>query len=364
MVQNNDDNATPKLPDNLYCKGGFFIWRNPLSGQEMPLGYIKKNEAVRQAQEANQYIDTQRPMEEACPSVSQWMAEYLRILGYRGVAANTLRARRSQIKAVQTVIGQKNIAQVTTRDIALLLHHYVLIGHLSAAGLMRSFLNALFREAIAAGLIDYNPVTQTRTPPIRVKRRRLTETMLQTVYAQALQLESHKPWLPRSIELALLTGQRREDLCALRWQDIREDKLWVIQRKTGARLAMTLDLHLQLGDYPLRLREVLARCRLPGPSDYLLNSQRSRLNRRPGGALVPDTLTKGFSRLMDKCGLVQEIYPPSFHEIRSLSSRMYQAQYGTEFCQRLLGHKNRHMTEKYLDLREALWQVIEIPKNQ
>ncbi|MDA6077850.1 hypothetical protein O0544_20785 [Edwardsiella anguillarum] len=42
---------------------------------------------------------------------------------------------------------------------------------------------------------------------------------------------------------------------------------------------------------------------------------------------------------MDKCGLVQEISPPSFHEIRSLSSRMYQAQYGTEFCQRLLGHK-------------------------
>ncbi|EOV3347467.1 tyrosine-type recombinase/integrase, partial [Edwardsiella piscicida] len=56
---------------------------------------------------------------------------------------------------------------------------------------------------------------------------------------------------------------------------------------------------------------------------------------------------------MDKCGRVQEIYPPSFHEIRSLSSRMYQTQYGTEFCQRLLGHKNRHMTEKDLDLRET-----------
>lgn len=81
MAQNNDDSVTPKLPDNLYCKGGFFIWRNPLSGQEMPLGHIPKSEAVRQAQEANQYIAIQRPIEEACPSVSQWMEEYLRILG-------------------------------------------------------------------------------------------------------------------------------------------------------------------------------------------------------------------------------------------------------------------------------------------
>jgi integrase len=46
-------------------------------------------------------------------------------------------------------------------------------------------------------------------------------------------------------------------------------------------------------------------------------------------------------------------YPPSFHEIRSLASRLYEKEKGEEFAQRLLGHKNLSMTKKYLDSRGA-----------
>ncbi|WP_447722933.1 tyrosine-type recombinase/integrase [Edwardsiella tarda] len=369
MAKNSRGNdARQNLPDNLDNRHGFFVWHHPLTGSELPLGYITRREAIRQTREANHYLATITPSPlpnpHEIPTVSQWITEYLQRLEQRGVADNTLRARRSQSKTVHAMIGPRYLTQISTRDIAILLHPYILDGRLTAASLMRSFLNALFREAVAAGFIDHNPVAQTRTPPIRVKRRRLSEETLLAVYRLALQGEAKKPWLARGIELALLTGQRREDLCALRWQDVRENKLWLIQGKTGARLAITTRLHLQLGPYALRLSEVLDRCRAQGPSDYLLNSRRPRLHRAPGGPLVPDTLSKGFSRLLDQSGLVHAPHPPSFHEIRSLASRMYQAQYGTEFCQHLLGHKSRLMTEKYLDLRESMWNVIDIPDEE
>ncbi|WP_315851103.1 tyrosine-type recombinase/integrase [Yersinia aldovae] len=50
--------------------------------------------------------------------------------------------------------------------------------------------------------------------------------------------------------------------------------------------------------------------------------------------------------------------PPSFHEIRSLASRLYEAEYGKEFAQKLLGHKSMKMTNVYLDSRKNEWVEI------
>lgn len=45
--------------------------------------------------------------------------------------------------------------------------------------------------------------------------------------------------------------------------------------------------------------------------------------------------------------------PPAFHEIRSLSARLYSEQ-GTD-AQALLGHKSPDMTAIYRDVRGAEW---------
>lgn len=52
------------------------------------------------------------------------------------------------------------------------------------------------------------------------------------------------------------------------------------------------------------------------------------------------------------------ISSPSFHEIRSLASRLYEAEYGKEFAQKLLGHKSMKMTNVYLDSRKNEWVEI------
>lgn len=50
--------------------------------------------------------------------------------------------------------------------------------------------------------------------------------------------------------------------------------------------------------------------------------------------------------------------PPSFHEIRSLSARLYTEKMGYEFTRKLLGHKSAKMTEKYQDYRNNNWVEI------
>ncbi|HKN04060.1 MAG TPA: tyrosine-type recombinase/integrase [Buttiauxella sp.] len=50
--------------------------------------------------------------------------------------------------------------------------------------------------------------------------------------------------------------------------------------------------------------------------------------------------------------------PPSFHEIRGLSGRLFEKAFGNEFAQKLLGHRSEKMTEKYLDVREKMFTLI------
>lgn len=48
------------------------------------------------------------------------------------------------------------------------------------------------------------------------------------------------------MELALVAGQRREDLGDLGPRNVRDGKLWVTQHKTGALVCIPLDLHLHV----------------------------------------------------------------------------------------------------------------------
>lgn len=57
----------------------------------------------------------------------------------------------------------------------------------------------------------------------------------------------------------------------------------------------------------------------------------------------PENLTQAFTRARTRCGLDEADNPPTFHEISSLSVRLYEAHNGEEFAQWLLGHKNLSM---------------------
>lgn len=350
------------LPRNLTFRkrDNIFSWRNPITGQEISLGRISRKDAISQAIEANNYIHQNyipsslldRIKNVPTFTVSAWLERYQVILERRELKPNTLKVRRNQMATIDDEFGKYALAAVTTKDIAEFLETYVACGKKSMASGMRSILLDIFREAMVEGHIERNPVEPTRAPSPEVKRERL---LIDTFMAIREHSHKHSPWVINALDLALVTGQRREDISAFRFSDVKDGRLYITQGKTDHKLAISVDLRLDAAG--IVLQDVIERCRENNPSDFMLFSSVRRGGRKPG-ALTPDGLTQAFSDVRDMTGIKFGPNPPSFHEIRSLASRLYKDERGEEFAQRLLGHKNLTMTKKYLDSRGAEYDMV------
>jgi Integrase len=350
------------LPRNLtYRKRDrFYSWRNPVTGQEITLGRIDRKDAVAQAIEANNYIEKNylpsslldRIKDVPTFTMAAWLDRYEVILDRRELKPNTMKVRRNQISTIKTEFGDFPLTSITTKEIASFLESYILCDKKSMASGLRSVLMDIFREAIVEGHVERNPAEPTRTPAPKVKRERLLLEQFAVIREAAM---DHSEWAPNACDLALVTGQRREDISLLRFSDVRDGRLFVTQEKTGHKLAIPLSLRLDAAD--LLLQDVIDRCRINNPSDFMIYSPVRRGGRKPG-PLTPDGLTQAFAENRDSSGLKFGPNPPSFHEIRSLASRLYEKEYGEEFAQRLLGHKNLTMTKKYLDARGAEYVMV------
>ncbi|WP_186371290.1 site-specific integrase [Yersinia alsatica] len=357
------------LPRNLTYRRRekSFCWRNPITGIEISLGQIARRDAIAQAIEANNYIESNfqavallerlrapvpPPIDPAVNSVATWLKQYTKLLNRRELAENTMKMRILQIGYINQKFGKMQIDAITTKHIADFINAYVDEGKSSMAVNLRSVLSDVFREAIADGLISTNPVEATRTPSPKVKRERLDYEAFCKIQVAALQ---QPKWVSLSMALALMTGQRRDDIRQLKRGDVHDGKLWVIQGKTGNQIAISLSLRLEIMN--TTVGEIIEQCLNNSKSEYLISSASKKSGRKPG-ALNADSLTKAFVKALKATDLVYEVSPPSFHEIRSLASRLYEAEYGKEFAQKLLGHKSMKMTNVYLDSRKNEWVEI------
>ena len=104
----------------------------------------------------------------------------------------------------------------------------------------------------------------------------------------------------------------------------------------------------------ISLRDVIAGCRDLYVSKYLVHYTRSTSQSQPGGQVTANTLTTNFKKARDKTDIDWgEGTPATFHEMRSLSERLYRQQ-GIN-TKNLLGHKNQQQTDKYHDDRGKNW---------
>lgn len=347
-------NLTYRKRDRLYS------WRNPVTGQEISLGRIDRKDAVAQAIEANNYIDQNylpsslldRIKDVPTFTVAAWLERYEVILERRELKPNTMKVRRNQIATIKEEFGKIPLASITTKDIASFLEGYILCDKKSMASGLRSVLMDIFREAIVEGHVERNPADPTRTPTPKVKRERLLLEHFVVIREAAI---SHSLWLPNACDLALVSGQRREDITLFRFSDVDKGRLFITQEKTGHKLALPLDLKLEI--VGLELGEVIERCRVDNPSDFMIYSPVRRGGRKPG-PLTPDGVTQAFADVRDATNLKFGPNPPPYHEIRSLATRLYEKERGETFTQRLLGHKNIAMTKKYLDARGAEYVMV------
>ncbi|ENF9604618.1 tyrosine-type recombinase/integrase [Salmonella enterica] len=343
------------LPKNLtYRKNDkAFYWRNPLTKKEIALGQISRRDAIAQAIEANNFIaqnytpvaliEKLKGMDSL--TVTKWIERYAVLLQRRNLSANTYKIRGNQLATIREKMGEMLLAEVTTKHVATFLETWIEGGKNTMAGAMRSVLSDMFREAVVEGHITQNPVEPTRAPKIEVARNRLRLD----VYKKIREAAEHLPaWFPLAMDLALVTGQRREDISCMKFSNIIDDRLYINQIKTGMKIALPLSLNLSA--VGLRLGTVIDRCRLVSRTDYLI-SPGVRKN-SSDGSLHPDSLTKKFVAARKLAGINFSDNPPTFHEIRSLAGRLYRDERGEDFAQKLLGHTSENTTKLYLDERD------------
>ncbi|PAV09217.1 hypothetical protein CBG25_03175 [Arsenophonus sp. ENCA] len=103
-------------------------------------------------------------------------------------------------------------------------------------------MNDIFKEALYTDTIKINPVSQTKTPKIKIQRARLSLNDF-NIILKLINDDNH--WLNHAMKLALVTGQRVSDISKMKWEDIHDGKLWIVQQKTETKIAIPLDLEIE-----------------------------------------------------------------------------------------------------------------------
>jgi integrase len=121
-----------------------------------------------------------------------------------------------------------------------------------------------------------------------------------------------------SMLLALVTGQRLDDIASMKFTDISDGWLHIKQHKSGSLLRLSLDLCMNVLD--ISINNVVSRCRDRVVSRYLIHHTKTSAKTKAGTALKKFTISKGFKSTRSQSGLAWD-NPPTFHGIRSLSGR-------------------------------------------
>jgi integrase len=350
----------------LYERDGYYSWRNPLTREEFGIGRDKLK-AFSEAVEANLHIAkaaSQRRLvhrltdsEASVYTLGAWNDKYQKILLQNQRSPNTLRAAKSIGARMVRMLGDRPLDSVTALDISKAIDDVFAEGKHRLAQTFRAHMRDSFREARVAGwLTKENPVLDTRMKMrVTVKRSRLTLETFLKIYEKIDHV-----WLKNAVDLALVSGQRRDDVANAMFKDFKDGGWWLEQRKTKHRLIIPVSLRLDV--FGKSLEDVVSQCRKTGVlSKHLVHQTERRSNSPVGRNIWIDTISRRFADAVEAAQLDWgEKTPPTLHELRSLSVRLYRAQGGVN-TQDLLGHKSPEMTEVYADSRGG-WTAVQVEK--
>ncbi|EHW4797371.1 phage integrase Arm DNA-binding domain-containing protein [Escherichia coli] len=347
----------------------YWRYKHPVTGKFHSLG-TNEAEAIAIATEANTRLAEQRTRQILAISdriatskgkaitTSTWLDRYQAIQEDRlksgDIKLNTYKQKAKPVSLLRERAGLKLISAVDVRDIAQLLDEYISAGQPRIAQVVRSVLIDVFKEAQHYGEVPpgYNPALATKQPRRKISRQRLSLEEWKKIFDIA---DAAHRYMGNAILLALVTGQRLGDISKMKFSDIWEDHLHVIQEKTGSKIAIPLSLRLNAINWCLR--DVVARCRDYAVSPYLVHFFRTTSQAERGAQVKANTLTMNFSKARDLAEIDWGTgTPATFHEQRSLSERLYKEQ-GVD-TRKLLGHKTQQQTDRYHDDRGKGWSKV------
>ncbi|CTR58124.1 site-specific integrase [Escherichia coli] len=347
----------------------YWRYKHPVTGKFHSLG-TNEAEAIAIATEANTRLAEQRTRQILAISdriatskgkaitTSTWLDRYQAIQEDRlksgDIKLNTYKQKAKPVSLLRERAGLKLISAVDVRDIAQLLDEYISAGQPRMAQVVRSVLIDVFKEAQHYGEVPpgYNPALATKQPRRKISRQRLSLEEWKKIFDIA---DAAHRYMGNAMLLALVTGQRLGDISKMKFSDIWEDHLHVIQEKTGSKIAIPLSLRLNAINWCLR--DVVARCRDYAVSPYLVHFFRTTSQAERGAQVKANTLTMNFSKARDLAEIDWGTgTPATFHEQRSLSERLYKEQ-GID-TRKLLGHKTQQQTDRYHDDRGKGWSKV------
>lgn len=209
-------------------------------------------------------------------SIEALMRAYMRSPAWRGLAKSTKASRTVYLRELAP-ISHIGVRSVTRREIVTLRDAVAERGNGAGNGFLMA-VSVLFDWAVEQGWLAMSPV---------YKIKPLAAGHLPEWTAEQAQIAlQHAPErLRRVIILGLYTGQRRGDLCAMRWSNYDGETLRFVQQKTGAKMVLQVhpDLKAEL-DAWLREGETI-----------LLNAR--------GGPWAPNTLSKLMPKVLQGQGL-------------------------------------------------------------
>lgn len=340
----------PRLPAGLRERNGYYSWTSPEDGVERGIGRDRRK-AIQEAMEANAYLARGKPslverISGAVKTWREWCDEFQKILTARDSRPNTVRTRKTLMKYLRGVANENApAAKVSTLDCSKALDALTAQGKHRMAQSLRSFMIDSFDRMIAKGWRTDNPAKVTDTVTVKVRRARLPLSAFISLYEKTSVV-----WLRNAMALALLSGQDRDSCRNAKFADFREGGWWNERSKTGARIFLPLELRLD--SFSMSLEEVVRQCRTTGiVSRHLIHQTQRAKGATLGKPIHLDMITRKFSEELAKLGLDWgDKETPTFHEIRSLSSRLYKEQ-GNVNPQELLGHKDPRTTAVYTDGR-------------
>lgn len=289
-----------------------------------------------------------------------------------------MRSRKTIIKKWNSNLGNLQVSTIKTKVIADVIKQEVQAGRNRQAQTLRSVIIDVFKEAKAAG--EYpsefpNPAVDINNPHAIVTRVRLADI---DEFNKILNSTNNRdPWQRNAMLLALVTGQAREDLAVARFKRTKDwyiqwdkyliaksqqkigvmpysfvegDYYYATRQKTGA--LIRIPLNLRLDAIGMTVGQVIKQCRDMVAKNILHHTRVNTYCKR-GDAVHKDTVSRMFARARKKLNRKYIGTPPTYHEIRSLSERLYSAQ-GLD-TQSLLGHKDARTTARYHDMRGADW---------
>lgn len=242
------------------------------------------------------------------------------------------------------MLGHRPLEKVTPFDMDKLVNQ--LSSSLSASSIQIVFriLKSCLEAAKERGYIYLNPCERTILPKSQKKTvHALTRKQQKAVEAESMKSEKGLPVL-----LALETGMRIGEICALKWSDIDFEESVIHVQRTKQRIAMPKSSEMRtkiietvpktmnadrLIPLSLKVKTALLKCKERSTSEFVVTSSQ--------GSVEPRTVSYRFEQIKKRIGLLNV----PFHALRhTFATRCVELGVNIAAISSLLGHSSIKLT--------------------